>query len=88
LPTVEEKDADIAWFIYDLVLDTSANVFRLQKIETKYVNFKNALDKITTPSPGIIDGFVTTLQEKLDEKRENNPPENHILTDILNVAET
>jgi hypothetical protein len=22
------------------------------------------------------------LQEKLDEKRENNPPENHILTDV------
>jgi hypothetical protein len=85
LPEVEEKDADIAWFIYDLVLDHTGNIFKLQKIDTKYTNFKNALDKITMSSPGVIEDFINVLQDKLDEKLENNPPENHTLTDILSV---
>jgi hypothetical protein len=85
LPETEEKNADIAWFIYDLVFDQSVKKFSLQKIKTKYTNFKNALDKITMPSPGEINDFINVLQDKLDEKLENNPPENHTLADILNV---
>jgi hypothetical protein len=85
LPETAKTDADIAWFIYDLVLDKPTNKFKLQKIKTKYTNFKSALDKITRPSPGEIIEFISVLQEKLDEKLENNPPENHTLTDILNV---
>lgn len=84
LPEVEEKDADIAWFVYDLVLDHKTNIFKLQKVDTIYTNFKNALDKITTSSPGKMNDFITVLQDKLDEKLENNPPENHTLTEILN----
>jgi hypothetical protein len=84
LPEVEEKNADIAWFIYDLIYSQDKNTFSLQKIKTKYTNFKNALDKITMSLPGKIDDFMTVLQDKLDEKLDNNPPENHTLTDILN----
>jgi hypothetical protein len=84
LSEVEEKDADIAWFVYDLVLDHKTNIFKLQKVDTIYTNFKNALDKITTSSPGKMNDFITVLQDKLDEKLENNPPENHTLTEILN----
>lgn len=83
LPEVEEKDADIAWFVYDLIYNQSKNTFNLQKIKTVHTNFKIALDKITTSSPGRIDDFITVLQDKLDEKLDNNPPENHTLTDIL-----
>ena len=85
LPETEEKDADIAWFIYDLVHNESNNVFELQKIKTIYTNFKSALDKITMPLPGKLGDFVTVLQNKLDEKLEGNPPENHTLTDIISI---
>lgn len=85
LPEVEEKTADMAWFIYDLTHDKTNNTFKLQKVKTKYTNFKNALDKITMPSPGKIDDFISVLQDKLGEKLDNNPPENHTLTDILNI---
>jgi len=85
LPEVAEKDADIAWFIYDLVHDTGANRFTLQRVETKYSNFKNALERITMPSPGRMDDFITVLQDKLDEKLENNPPDTHTLGDLVTV---
>jgi hypothetical protein len=85
LPEAEEKNADMAWFIYDLIHDQTNNVFKLKKIKTKYTNFKKALDKITTPSPGEIKDFINILQDKLDEKLDDNPPENHTLTDILNI---
>jgi len=85
LPVVEEKEADIAWFIYSLIRDQNKNVFELQKIKTIYTNFNKALDKITMSSPGKIGDFITILQDKLDEKLNNNPPENHTLTDILNT---
>jgi len=85
LPETEEKDADIAWFIYDLIHNQNKNIFELQKVKTIYTNFKNALDKITMPSPGKIGDFITVLQDKLDEKLDNNPPENFTLTDIINT---
>jgi len=85
LPETEEKDADIAWFIYDLIHNQNKNIFELQKIKTLYTNFKKALDKITMPSPGKIGDFITVLQDKLDEKLDNYPPENYTLTDIVNI---
>jgi hypothetical protein len=85
LPEVEEKDADMAWFIYDLIHNQTGNIYCLKKVKTKYTNFKKSLDKITTPSPGKIEFFINVLQSKLDEKLDDNPPENHIITDILNI---
>ena len=85
LPITEEKDADIAWFIYDLIHNQSKNVFELQKTKTIYTNFQKALDTITMPSPGNVGDFMNVLQDKLDEKLDGNPPDNHTLTDILKV---
>jgi hypothetical protein len=85
LPEVEERNADMAWFIYDLIHDKKNNTFKLKRNQTKYTNFKNALEKITMPSPGNIGDFINILQDKLDEKLDNNPPENHTLADILNI---
>ena len=85
LPETNEKDADIAWFIYGLVHNQNKNIFELQKIKVIYTNFKDALNKITMPLPGKIGDFITILQDKLDEKLEDNPPENHTLNDILNT---
>ena len=85
LPEAKEKDADIAWFVYDLIYNQNKNTFVLQKIKTVYTSFKNALDKITMPSPGKVGDFITVLQDKLDEKLDNNPPDNHSLTDLLSI---
>ena len=85
LPETNEKDADIAWFIYDLIHNQNKNIFELQKIKTIYTNFKDALNKITMPLPGKVGDFITILQDKLDEKLEGNPPENYTLNDILNA---
>ena len=85
LPEIQEKDADIAWFIYDLIHNQNKNIFELQKVKTIYTNFNKALDKITMPSPDKIGDFITVLQDKLYEKLDNNPPENYILTDIVNT---
>jgi hypothetical protein len=84
LPEVDKNQSDIAWFIYDLIHDKHTNKYNLTNVQTKYTKFKNALDKITTPQPGRINDFLTVLQDKLDEKLENNPPDTHTITDILN----
>jgi len=85
LPVTEEKDADIAWLIYDLIHNQDKNVFELQRIKTIYTNFKKALDKITMSSTGKIGDFINVLQDKLDEKLVNNSPDNHTLMDIIDV---
>jgi hypothetical protein len=85
LPEAKEEDADIAWFIYDLKHNKNKNIFSLEKVKTVYTSFKSALDKITMSFPGNIGDFISVLQDKLDEKLDNNPPENHTLTDVLNI---
>jgi len=85
LPVVEKKDADVAWFVYDLIRNDKKNIFELKKVKTVYTEFKQVLDKITTPSPGEMNYFVDVLQDKLDEKLDGSPPENHTLTDIMSV---
>jgi hypothetical protein len=84
LPFAPAQDADIAWFVYDLALDEAGNGYTLFHQETVYTLFEPALDKITTPLPGSLDTFVNLLQEKLDEKLEDNhAPTAFSLTDVL-----
>ena len=85
MPEVDEKDADIAWVVYDLVYNQNSNVFNLLKVNTIYTKFKNALDIITMSSPGKVDDFVGVLQNKLDDKLDNHPPDTHTLSDILTI---
>ncbi|GAB6390754.1 MAG: Restriction endonuclease NotI [Treponematales bacterium] len=65
LPEVAEQDADIAWFIYDLVHDTSANVFKLQRVKTRYTkyNFKTEKEILASFS---LDNFVDLLTEEIE----------------------
>ena len=52
--------------------------------QTVYTKFGPALEKITTPAPGSLDGFIGILQEKLDEKLGHEyPPEAPTLADVL-----
>ncbi len=84
LPTTQSTQADIAWLIYGLELDTVANRYCLVPRQTVYTLFHPALDKITTPAPGSLDDFIGLLQEKLDKKLgDGYPPDAPTLTDIV-----
>ncbi len=76
LPTVKKQDADIAWMIYELVEEDSR--FQLVLGEVVYTQFQPSLLKITSPRPGKLEDFLTSLQEKLD-KQLNNPPDNSLI---------
>lgn len=75
LPKVSKEDADIAWFLYDLVFDKETNHYNLTLIETVYTEFESALYRVTTPEPGKIKDFITILQDRLDERLEGNSPD-------------
>lgn len=83
MPRVKIEDADIAWFLYDLVFDKNSKRFILTLDEIVYTDFQDALLKITTPNPGEVEKFMKLLQGKLDERLEGNPPDAPTLNDIV-----
>ena len=83
MPSVEPEKADIAWLTYDLEEDEQRGKLQLVQSEIVYTEFAPALEKISRPEPGNIDDFIGVLQDKLDDKLENNPPDAPSLGDIL-----
>lgn len=83
LPTVSKEKADIAWFLYDLVLDKETKQYNLTLVETVYTDFEVALFRVTTPEPGKLEDFINILQDRLDERLEGNSPDTPSLTDII-----
>lgn len=76
LETTKEKDADIAWMVYDLEFDKKKNLYDLRLSETKYTRFKTALDKITMPEVGDINQFTKALETRVkNRKLFGEPPE-------------
>jgi len=77
LKRVPAKDADIAWFIYDLKLvpgrEGEQSRFTLRKVDEVFTEFEPALLSIITPLPGEVENFINLLQEKLDEQLETPP---------------
>lgn len=84
LPRTTKEQADIAWFLYDLIFDESLNRYQLTLVETVFTEFEPALLKITTPQPGNITGFINLLQDKLDEHLDGNAPDAPTLSDLIN----
>ncbi len=84
LPTIAQNDADIAWMIYGLDFDSSSNKYHLVHRKTVYTQFEPSLKKITTAAPGALEQFIDALQDKLDEKlNDEHPPEALNLTEVL-----
>ena len=84
LKEVPQQEAEIAWLIYDLVLDEISNTFLLKKTKTVYTGFESALITLTKSEPGNIKDFIAFLQDKLDEKLEDgNPPDAPTLDQII-----
>ncbi len=69
LETVAPQEADIAWLVYDLKLDTVNNRYKLTNEETVYTKFEDALQTITTREAGSLDNFVAKLQAKLKKAK-------------------
>lgn len=86
MPEVPAEEAEIAWFLYDLVYDTRSNRFKLTHTRTVYTAFTAALHTVTSPQPGKVEDFISLLQGRLDATLENslsNPPDAPTLGDIL-----
>jgi len=83
MPRANRKDADLAWFLYDIVLDKTENRYRLVNEEIVYTKFEPAMKRIIDPEPGQVEEFIELLQEKLDEKLDGNPPDAPTLTDTV-----
>jgi len=80
LKPVPKQEADMAWLIYDLVLQERDGERRyyLTKVSEVFTEFRPALTSITTPYPGDVEDFIQFLQEKLDEQLET-PPTNQTI---------
>lgn len=86
LTRVPREEADIAWLIYDLVLEESQNAYELSLVDTVFTAFEPALSQIVTSRPGPMESFVDMLQTKLDAKLdidEDNPPDVLTLNELL-----
>jgi hypothetical protein len=83
LPTVKKERAEIAWFLYNLILNKNTKQYNLTLVDTIYTEFKPALLRVTTPKPGNVSDFINVLQDKLDERLESNPPDAPTLKDIV-----
>lgn len=83
LAKVSREDAEIALFVYDLVLDEHRNVYELRLMEIVYAKFGSAMLKLTKTKAGPIDAFLGKLQEKLDKKLDGNAPDAPALDDII-----
>ncbi len=71
LPALDEVDpaeADLALFIYDLVLDAAQNRYMLTLHKTVYTKFEFALVKITRSEAGEEALFLGQLQKQLDKR--------------------
>lgn len=84
LPEVSPEESTLAWLIYDLKYNDKQNRLDLVFERTIYTLFQPALEKVTNPEPGEINSFIDLLQNKLDEKLDdNNPPEAPTLNDLF-----
>lgn len=72
LKEVDPKQADIVWLVYKLTLNEREKLYSLKRSKTVYTFFNESLDRIVRPEIGSPDDFIETLQEKLDEKLEDN----------------
>ena len=81
LPDLREtskSEAEVAWLVYDLVLDATATRYNLKRTKVVYTKFSDALNAITRPKVGRIADFMKLLQSKVDEKQEL-PPTNRTI---------
>lgn len=76
IASVQPEQSDLAWLVYDLDFNKSANRYALNLKSPVYSKFTDCIKVITQSSAGPLESFIETLQVQLDEKLENgNAPE-------------
>jgi hypothetical protein len=74
LREVSERDADLAWLIYDLRYDSTSNRYNLRSSCIKYTEFENVLSTIATPTVGSVNQFVTYLEGRISKGKFSDAP--------------
>ena len=65
LDEVPKEEAELAWLIYDLVLNDTSENYKLTHTRSVYTKFSESLTKITTSEPGQVAAFIKVLQKKV-----------------------
>lgn len=78
LEEVKKSNAEVAWFVYDLIPSDNSTKYNLSKNKVVYTKFSESLNAITRPKIGKVENFMKIRQAKVDEKLES-PPINRIL---------
>src|SRR5579875_925742 len=65
---VPQEEAELAWLIYDLQLDSVYNRYQQYLVNTVYTRFESALKRLTVAEPGDITQFIAKLQKRLQKE--------------------
>ena len=76
LPQVEPPDADVAWFVYNLIEDVHVRRYSLIKVDTVYTQFSPVLREITQSNPGPEKSFRVVIQRRLKAKQASEKQNN------------
>lgn len=82
LNEVPKSKAEMAWIVYDLVLNAKAKRYDLKAWKTVYTKFDESLNQITRSEAGDLKDFMDHLQEKVDDELET-PPNNKTIDEFL-----
>jgi hypothetical protein len=74
LREVGERNADLAWLVYELRYNAASNRYNLRRSGIKYTKFENALSTIATPTVGKVGEFVAYLEERIRKGRISGTP--------------
>lgn len=74
LPAVAQPEAQIAWLVYDLVLEPLTQRYKLTQVATHFTDFKTALDVITNAEPGDVGDFIRSLKVRIRNSRMSGTP--------------
>jgi hypothetical protein len=80
---VSPSVAEIAWLIYDLILDPVTNRYKMERKAIRHTKFKDALNTITTSEPGDIEDFINTLKVRIKKGNlTGTPPESEVPPEV------
>ena len=83
LPAVEPEEADLCWFVYELVPGEKRRYNLALACEPLYTKFNPVLERITRANPGDEADFRRVLQKKLDQKLAGRPDKTSIVVDDI-----
>ena len=83
LPTVKRAEADLCWFVYELVQGEKGRYNLELAGDPLYTKFQPVLERITRANPGDEADFRRVLQKKLNEKLGGKPDKASVVVDDI-----